>query len=257
MQQVIVWLPQLVVTSIPGLVNVWLSGGEQRKEFQQKLPIFKPSRSPIWWLLQLVHFWVPALLFWWVAPTIFRIPPPTLTRALNFELWANALAFGWGFVALLNAPISILSAGMLEPGTMYTKLVKNLYEAIDNNEQPKMRRFRRELEVELAQTPNFSEKGFNDLSECLKIPYNFLSEGESTLAADKAALVRKIRAIQDPQKTQAQKAEEIVKLLRTAEVLATQDWPELIRAFGGRETFIRRYFKVRAKTPKKGSRLGR
>lgn len=129
---------------------------------------------------------------------------------------------------------------MLEPGT---------------NEKPKMRRFRRELEAELAQTPNFFGKGFNDLSECLKIPYNFLSEGESTLDAEKAALVRKIRAIQDPQKMQAQKAEEIVKLLRTTEVLATQDWPELISAFGGREAFIRRYFKMQAKTPKKAKLL--
>jgi hypothetical protein len=149
---------------------------------------------------------------------------------------------------------------MLETGTIYTRAVRWFVETIMAHERPKMRRFRRELEAELAETPHFSEKGFNDLSECLKIPYNFLSEGESTLDADKAALVRKIRAIQDPQKTQAQKAEEIVKLLRTAEVLATQDWPELIRAFGGREAFIQRYFKVRAKNsskakpPQKGSR---
>ena len=35
-----------------------------------------------------------------------------------------------------------------------------------------------------------------------------------------------------------QKAEEIVKLLRTEEVLTVQDWPGLIRAFDGREVFI-------------------
>ena len=118
MQQSIAWLPQLLVTSVPGAINVWLSGGELQKEFQRKLPIFRPLQSPVWLCLQLVQFLVPAALFWWVVPAVFRIPPPSLTWQLDFVLWSNAIAFGWGFVALINAPISILSAGMLEPGTI-------------------------------------------------------------------------------------------------------------------------------------------
>lgn len=252
MQQGIAWLPQLLVTSVPGVINVWLSGGEQRKEFQQKLPIFRPSKSPAWWFLQLVQFLVPAALFWWAAPAAFRIPPPAVTRPLDFVMWANAIAFGWGFVALINAPISILSAGMLEPGTIYARLVRNLYETIDNREKPKMRRFRRELIVELEKTPHFSNKGFDDLAECLGVSFDLLSNQSLPLDSRTESIVRKVNAIK-AQPTQAQKATEIVKLLRTEEVLTVHDWPELIRAFGGRDVFIQRYFKVRP-SPKKGSR---
>ncbi len=253
MQQSIAWLPQLLVTSVPGVINVWLSGGELQKEFQRKLPIFRPLQSPVWWFLQLVQFLVPAALFWWVVPSIFRIPPPSPTRHLDFVLWMNAIAFGWGFTALINAPSSILSAGMLEPGTIYDKLVGNLYEVIDNHEKPKMRRFRRELTMELEKTPGFSNRGFDDLAECLGVSFDLLSSQDSPIDIRTETIVRKINAIKG-QPTQAAKAAEIVKLLRTEEVLTVQDWPELIRAFGGREAFIRHYFKVRAKTSKKGSR---
>ena len=245
------WLPQLFVTAIPGLVNVWLSGIEQSKYFQQKFPIFKPARSLNWWFLQLLQFLVPAVLFWWAAPIAFRIEPPSIKREIDLELVGNALAFGWGFVALINAPISILSAGMLETGTIYSRAVKSLREAIRAKEEPRMRSFRRALEIEL-ETTTFSDKGFNDLAECLKIPYTYLSQNESELKADQVIIVRKINAIK-AKSTQAQKAEEIVKLLRTEEVLTVQDWPELIRAFGGREAFIQRYFKIRKPKPKKVS----
>ncbi len=253
MQQLVPWLPQLLVTAVPGFVNVWLSGIEQNRYFQQKFPIFKPSKSSIWWFLQLLRFLVPAILFWWAAPIAFRIEPPSIKRTLDITLWGNAFAFGWGFVALINAPISILSAGMLETGTIYTRAVKGLREAIAAQENPKMRRFRRKLEAELGSTPHFSDKGFNDLAECLGVPYTYLSESSSELEASKAILVHKINAIK-AQSTQPQKAEEIVKLLRTEERLTAQDWPELIRAFGGREDFIQQHFKIRSAKPPRGSR---
>lgn len=247
------WLPQLVVASIPGVVNLWLSGIEETKAFRQKLPIFRPLSSPYWWLLQFVLFLVPSALFWWLAPAFFCIPQPSPERKLDFTLWANAIAFGWGFVALINAPISILSAGMLEPGTLYTRIVRTLYEAIDSQEKPKMRRFRRELVAELAQTPHFSDRGFDDLAECLGISYDLLSSSPLPADSRTETLVRKINQIKS-QPTQAQKAEEIVKLLRTEEVLTLHDWPELIRAFGGSESFIQRYFKIRKPKPQSPNR---
>jgi hypothetical protein len=256
MPQQLGWLPQLLVTAIPGLVNVWLSSSEQRKDFQRRFPIFRPQKSFNWWLLQLLQFLVPAVLFWWVVPQAFRIEPPTIDRKLDILLIGNAFAFGWGFVALINAPISVLSAGMLETGTIYSKAVNGFISSIVAEQKPRMRRFRSDLEAELANTPHFNNKGFNDLCECVGISYTCLSQSEADLKAELQAnqitLVRKIKAIKE-KSIQAEKSEEIVKLLRTEEVLSIQDWPELIRAFGGRDAFINQHFKPRsfAKSRKK------
>ena len=187
---------------------------------------------------------MPAALFWWAAPAAFRIESPSVAREIDFTLVGNAFAFGWGFVALINAPISILSAGMLETGTIYSKAVESFIGAIAAEEEPRMRSFRRALDNELATTPHFSSKGFNDLAECVGIRYTYLSQNEAELNAKQVVLVRKIKTMMT-KATQAEKADEIVKLLRTEEVLSRRDWPELIRAFGGREAFIQRYFEAR------------
>ena len=51
MQPQLSWLLQLLITAIPGFVNVWLSHIEQTKYFQQKFPIFRPISSKNWWAL--------------------------------------------------------------------------------------------------------------------------------------------------------------------------------------------------------------
>lgn len=104
-----------------------------------------------------------------------------------------------------------------------------------------MRKFWRELEDELKQTSNISDRGFTDLADCSGVLSVMSSESSTEVDAQTAALIRKIQTMQnEPQ--QEKKAEDIVKLLRTEQSLNLQDWPELIRAFGGREAFIQRYF---------------
>ena len=101
-----------------------------------------------------------------------------------------------------------------------------------------MRRFWEELTEELAQTPTFSYRGFNHLVDCFNIPFLCLTETCPDLDEQKAEILRRIKAMQDPTQTQQYKAEAIVRLLRAQQTLNRGDWPELIRAFGGREEYI-------------------
>ncbi|MEM9153062.1 MAG: hypothetical protein AAGB19_21780 [Cyanobacteria bacterium P01_F01_bin.3] len=240
MQQLIAWLPQLVVTALPGFINVWISKSEWERRFR-RFPIFQPFKSPRLWRLMTVEFLLPSVLFGWVSPLMFRIDPPALDRPIDVGLLGTAIAFGWGFVALLNAPISILSAGMLDIGPIYNVFVDQVYEKIASNQEPKMRRFWRELEAELQQTPNFLDRGFKDLADCLGITPTMLDESSTDLDTQTEAIIRKIQRLRKYRR-QDKKAEDIVQLLQTQQSLKPQDWPELIRAFGGRETFIQRYF---------------
>ena len=140
---------------------------------------------------------MPAVLFWYVAPEVFRIDPFTPNRSIDVGLVGTAIAFGWGFVALLNAPISILSAGMLDIGPIYNVFVDQVYEKIFNDQKPKMRKFWRELEDELKQTSHFSDRDFTDLADCLGVLSVMLSESSAEeVDTQTAALIRKIQTMQ-------------------------------------------------------------
>ena len=84
------------------------------------------------------------------------------------------------------------------------------------------------------------------MADCLGVLSVMLSESSAEVDPQTAALIRKIQTTQKYWR-QDKKAEDIVKLLRTEQSLNWQDWPELIRAFGGREAFIQRYFPKSAK----------
>jgi hypothetical protein len=159
-------------------------------------------------------------------------------RPINVALVGNAVAFGWGLIALLNVPISILSAGMVDVGPIYNVFVAQVYEKIYKDQETKMISFWEELEIELAQTPNFSLQGFSTLSECLGVPSYFLGQQNPDHADSlrKLELIRKI--IRNYQLSAAQRSQEIVMLLRTEDLVYPQAWPKLVKDFGCREDKI-------------------
>lgn len=166
--------------------------------------------------------------------------PPTLA------LLGNAVAFGVGFVALLNAPISILSAGMLDVGPIYNVFIARVYEKIRSDQALKMINFWEELEVELAETPGFSLRGFNTLSECLGVPSYLLGEQNP----DHADTLRKLELIRNPQLSKDQRAKSIVRLLRNEKMGNPQAWPKVVKAFGCREDKIPTLFPRSIRRPR-------
>lgn len=241
MSQPVEWISQLAIAGLPGVINVWLSNAEQTRRFQE-FPIFQAWKSLRLWWVRAIQFLLPAVLFLWVAPLVFQIPSLCVSEAANgcqlrpvtVELVGNAIAFGWGLVALLNAPISILSAGMLDVGPVYNVFVDQVYEKIYSDQKLRMISFWEELETEIAQTPNFSEQGFKTLSECLGVPSFLLGDPD----AESNDLINKIERIRDPQLSQSAKAKAIVKLLRTEDVVYPQSWQKLVKAFGCRENNV-------------------
>jgi hypothetical protein len=185
-----------------------------------------------------------------VQEALKRLPGATdkscQLRLINVALVGNAIAFGWGLIALLNAPISILSAGMVDVGPIYKVFVDQIYEKIYSDQAHKMIDFWEELRTELAQTPDFSSLGFNRLSECLGVP----STSVENQHLEHADILRKLELIRDPQLSREQRAIEIVNLLRTEDLMYPQAWPKLVKAFGCREGKIPTLFPRSIRRPR-------
>lgn len=247
MPQFVDWLPQFAIAALPGIINVWLSSVEQRRALQ-KYPLFQPWKSPRLWWLRAIQFLLPVALFWWVAPAIFQIPAPCLPdppipetcqiRPVDVSLVGNAIAFGWGFVALLNAPIDILSAGMLPISSVYNFFVEQVCEKIYKDQNNKMIDLWQQVENELAKIESLPVQGINLLSEYLGVPSYQLNDSNLDVDTATMALIQKITALKDPTIPPSEKARQIVKLLRTEKDLDFQIWQRLIKAFGCEEKAI-------------------
>ena len=141
LQTLLSWLPQVAVTSIPGLINQWLASRELEASLSH-FPTFNPRKSPRYWTLRFFFFVLPVALFWALIPLIFRVEPPSAHRDLwNWTLWGMAIALGWRFKSVLNASISIASAGVLDFGPLYEGVVEIFRKAIIANQGDKTQLF--------------------------------------------------------------------------------------------------------------------
>lgn len=258
MPQFTEWLPQIVIAALPGVINIWLSSIEQARTLR-KYPFFQSWKSPRLWWLRTIQFVLPVALFWWVAPAILQIPPPCLPssdaagvcqiRPVDVALIGNAIAFGWGFVALLNAPIDILSAGMLPIGSMYNFFIEQICEKIYKDQQTKMFDLWQQIEDELIQVTRLPSRGINLLSEYLDVPSYQLNDSNLDVDPTTKDLIAKINTIQNPNLSSTEKARQITKLLRTEAYLDVQQLQKLTKALGCREQSIPALFPQQQNQP--------
>lgn len=141
LKTLVAWLLQLTVNAIPGLLHQWRAARDL-EESLETLPTFNPYRSPRYWLLRFFFFAFPTLLFWVIVPTVFRIAPPSLERDLrDVSLWGMAVAFGLLYTFCLNAPLSILSAGVLDSVKLDTFVIDTVSKAIVRNQKDNVNLF--------------------------------------------------------------------------------------------------------------------
>jgi hypothetical protein len=233
------WWLQWAIATLPGLINVVLAAKELERRCQ-KFPLFRPLQSSGFRALIAIQFAIPVAVFWWVAPTVFRLDPPSLDRsACELFLWAMAL--GFGFVPLMNAPISILSCGMVDIKPIYETLLAQAYEAIKRKQIDQTIRFWQELEQELVETPDFDvTRGLNYLKHYFRLNNEPTLDGEN-LDPQRRELDHQIKVI-DRAMRKAGKISAIAQLLQTDGAIARYSLPSCLAAFGCRQNFMKKYF---------------
>jgi hypothetical protein len=86
--------------------------------------------------LRIFFFAAPTLLFWFVIPTVFRIDSPSLSR--NWQdsfLIGLAIAFGILYTFFLNAPLSLVSIGVLDFVRLDAFVVNPIRQSIISNQK--------------------------------------------------------------------------------------------------------------------------
>lgn len=239
LQLIQTWGLQCLVSLIPGIINVVLASKAVEKRCQ-KFPLFQPLQSKSFWVLTLIQFALPVMVFWWFAPQVFRIEPPSPDRS-PADLLPWALGFGWGFVALLNAPIGLFSFGYVDVNPIYEALLSHAYEGIKRSQRSKTATFWQGLKDELLDTPQLSaDRGLAELRNYFELddpPEHYDPE----FAVRKTEIDRKLTAAQTATDT-FQQVNLIVKLLKTDGAVDRRDLPERLIAFGCRYRFIDSYF---------------
>jgi hypothetical protein len=142
------WLPWIVVAVIPGVFNLAVALRElaERCKF---LPFFEPYKNPGVWLWAIVQFTFPIALFW---VTTFLPTRPNI----DLKLVSWAVAFGLGFVTLLNARTEIGSR-TYHLKSLYAFVVSIAYDMIAESQTRQAADFWTDVEDALTDCPDLNE----------------------------------------------------------------------------------------------------
>lgn len=217
------WLPYLCIAAIPGLFNILVAFGELAKECRF-LPFFEPARSTGVWLWAVIQFSFPAVLFWFTA-SLFTRPD------IDAALFVQALGFGFGFVAILNARTDIASVSLNIKG-IYAFFVGLAYQQIAANQTRQAAIFWTEVGQELSSYLQAIPQG-------LKYLENYF-ESDISLPIDQKARYRERLDIARNQSTDDKKVEAVVGLMKD---IRRKDLSFTLKQFGFPDGFIKRYFK--------------
>ncbi|MEB3356717.1 MAG: hypothetical protein VKK04_08325 [Synechococcales bacterium] len=216
------WWTWLGVTAIPGLFNSVVAFRELNEKCRV-LPFFEPSRSLGVWLWAVIQFSFPALLFW-VVESISDRPE------IDLELLAKAvIVYGLGFVALLNAEVTIGSSTYrIKP--LYDAIVRIAYKMIENRQKRRSAAFWTDVVDVLRQQSDFA-RGLDFLENYFEVGDRITPD----LHSNYGARVRETRRIQD--------AEERAMALKTLIMeVDRRDLVWILLRFPGTEDLVKKYY---------------
>jgi hypothetical protein len=218
------WLPWLLVVSIPGVINV-IVAFKQLADDCKFLPFFEPLKTWGVWLWAAAQFFFPCALFWMATA---MAEPPANRPAIDAELVSQALAFGMGFITLMNARTDT-GFFTLDIKIIYARLIRVAYALIAAKETGRTASFWTDVERALNNTL--------DLTDGIDFLENYFRSDVSLTPEQRAERQRKLDAVRS-KKSRADQAEALLALM---DVRRT-DLPNMLRRFGCDGDLLNKYF---------------
>lgn len=239
---VLTWLPQLAVNAIPGALHQW-QAARDLEESLETLPVFNPYRSPRYWLLRVFFFAAPTLLFWFVIPTVFQIDSPSLGRDWQDPfLIGLAIAFGILYTFFLNAPLSLVSLGVLDSVRIDEFVINPVRQSILSSQRKPTNEFWADVGRNLRSVAIAAKR------QNYQTGYLHLRDGWSRLFSQTSAekqktFTRKLKSIQPgPLRGDLdQKTLELLQELVRDRIISRTELPSILRAFGCEQS-AQKYF---------------
>jgi len=216
------WWPWLLVTTVPGILNILVAIDELFKKCR-RLPFFQPHLSPGFWLWAFLQFSIPAGLFW----LFFNL---SARPSINLELLGKALTFGSGFVVLLNSRTDISALPTVDIKKLYNLLIKFAKDQIADRQTGKTTAFWSDVESTLASSGSNFKDGFDYLALYFEVDVSLTDEEKQQYQKR----IQEARAMADRNQQ--------IKAIRNLLEVRRKDLPEALRRFRVSEALIRRYF---------------
>jgi len=213
------WFNWAIIALISGVINL-IVAFKQLGEECKFLVFFEPHKTFGVWLWSLAQLLLPSYIFWLTASLSSK---PTITSTLVFQ----SLAFGVGFVALVNAKTETGFLN-LDIKTVYSQLVRIAFGLIASKETARTTAFRTDLEKHM--------NTIEDLSEGIEFLTNYFTLDVSLSSEQKEQRRSKLSEIKAREKS------EQVKLISALMDVRRTDLPQVLHRFGCASEFIIIYF---------------
>ncbi len=223
MQEILDWLPYIGTAAIPGLFNIFVAFEELNKQCQF-LPFFEPRKSSGFWLWAVIQFLLPSVLFWFTASLSSQ-------AAINPRLLAEAIGFGLGFLALLNARTEIGDFPPVDIKAIYALCVRFAFWQISSSQTRRAADFWTDFERELNQESDKINKGLNYLK-------NYFTFDLSLTQQEEQAYKEEL----DRARTNTQPEEQAKAIRSLMAGVRRQDLPKVLPRFNCSDDFLKKYF---------------
>ncbi len=208
---------------------------EKLEETCRGLLLFKPLKSPGFWVWIIIQVLFPAGIFLvWITDLFTQYPP------IDLVLFLKAIAAGFGFIAFLNARTETVFL-TIDIKSIYDRLIVLGFKLIAAQETRRTARFLRQLEDELSQPTADLVEGLKDLRAYFSADISLTPKAEETYlniinqALTEMSPIEQISAIQS-----------LLPAIRQNDLLYT------LQQFKCSDVFLERYFDTKSGQTKSG-----
>ena len=222
------WLLLGSAALVAGVFNL-PNAFEKLDETCRGLLLFKPFKSPSFWVWTAIQVLFPAGVFLvWITNLFTQYPP------INAALFLQAIGAGFSFVACLNARTETVFL-TIDIKSIYDRLILLGFKLIAAQETRRTARFLRQLEAELSQPTADLVEGLKDLRAYFSADISLTPKAEEIYlniinqALSEMSPIEQISAIQG-----------LLPAVRQNDLLYT------LQQFKCSDAFLERYFDIKS-----------
>ena len=222
------WLLLGSAALVAGIFNL-PNAFEKLDETCRGLLLFKPFKSPSFWVWIVIQVLFPAGVFLvWITDLFTQYPP------INAALFLQAIGAGFSFIAFLNARTETVFL-TIDIKSIYDRLILLGFKLIAAQETRRTARFLRQLEAELSQPTADLVEGLKDLRAYFSADISLTPKAEEIYlsiinqALSEMSPIEQISAIQG-----------LLPAVRQNDLLYT------LQQFKCSDAFLERYFYIKS-----------